>query len=42
MGYDEKGNLVYKVPLSEPSPLAAMEEALEEEAADEFSLFDDE
>ena len=36
MGYDETGTLVYKVPVSEPSPLATytLDEAVEEEDED--------
>ena len=26
MGYDDEGNLVYKIPVSEPSPVEATEE----------------
>jgi hypothetical protein len=42
MGFDENGALVYKISENEPSPLEAVEEVLEEEEVDEFSLFDDE
>lgn len=43
MGYDEKGNLVYKIPASEPSPVMNEEAAPavveEDEVVEEESSF---